>query len=126
MISYIKGTIDLPLTLSADRTSIVKWWVDASYATRKNMRSQTGGTMSLGKGSIHSMSRKQKLNTTSSTEAELGAADDVMPQIIWKRYFLQGQGVEVSHNFLHQDNQSAILLEKMVPVQARNVLDTLT
>jgi hypothetical protein len=39
MISYIKGTIDLPLTLSASGTSIVKWWVDASYATRKNMRS---------------------------------------------------------------------------------------
>ena len=112
MISYIKGTIDLPLKLSADRTSIVKWWVDASYATRKDMRSQTGGTMSLGKGSIYSMSQKQKLNMTSSTKAELVAADDVMPQIIWTRYFLQGQGVKVSHNVLHQDNQSAILLEK--------------
>ena len=68
--------------------------------------------MSLGKESVFSMSRKQRLNTTSSTEAELVATDNVMPQIIWTRYFLQGQGIKVSQNVLRQDNQSAILLEK--------------
>jgi hypothetical protein len=86
MISYIKGTIDLPLILSADGTRIVKWWVDASYAMQHEMKSKTGGTMSMGKGSVFSMSQKQRLNTTRSTEAELVAADDVMPQIIWTRW----------------------------------------
>jgi hypothetical protein len=69
-------------------------------------------TMTMGVGSIHNVPRKQKLNTTSSTEAEVVAAEDVMPQVIWTRYFLIEQGVEVSHNILYQDNQSAMLLER--------------
>jgi hypothetical protein len=35
MISYIKGTINLPLRLSVDGSRVVKWWVDAWHATRK-------------------------------------------------------------------------------------------
>ena len=35
------------------------------------MRSHTGATMTLGKGIPFSISRKQKINTRSSTEAEL-------------------------------------------------------
>ena len=56
------------------------------------------------------MSRKQKLNTKSSTEAELVGIDDVMPQILWTRYFLMGQGFNVTDNILYQDNQSTIKL----------------
>ena len=32
MIRYLNGSPDLPLTLKADSTNIVKWWVDGSYA----------------------------------------------------------------------------------------------
>lgn len=77
------------------------------------MRSHTGGTLSLGKGSLYSASTLQKINTKSSTEAEeLVAVDDVMPLILWTRYFLQAQGYDVRENKVFQDNQSAILLEK--------------
>ena len=41
--------------------------------------------MSLGKGSIYSTSIRQKLNTKSSTEAELVGVSDVMPQILGTR-----------------------------------------
>ena len=58
------------------------------------------------------MSTKQKLNTRSLTEAELVAAHDALGQIIWTQIFLSAQGYDVSGNQLHQDNQSAILLEK--------------
>jgi hypothetical protein len=112
MVSYIKGSIDLTLHLSINNTQVIKWWVDASFATRDKMRSQSGATMSLGGGSMYSMSRKQYLNTTSSTEAELVGVSDAMSQIIWTRHFLMAQGVKVSHNILMQDNRSAILLER--------------
>ena len=112
LICYIKGTIELPLIMTTDGSRVVKWWVDASFGTRKDMRSQTGAVMSMGTGSLYSTSRKQKLNTTSSTEAELVAVNDVMPQIIWTRQFLLSQGAKVTHNILYQDNQSAMLLEK--------------
>ena len=68
--------------------------------------------MFLGKGAIYSTSTRQKLNTKSSTEAELVGVNDVMPQTLWTRYFMEVQGYEVHDNIVYQDNQSAILLEK--------------
>jgi hypothetical protein len=83
----LRGSIDLLLTLEADDVRIIKWWVDASYAVHPDMKSHTGGTMSMGKGSIYSASKTQRLNTKSSTEAELVGVDDVSAQILWTRYF---------------------------------------
>jgi hypothetical protein len=57
------------------------------------------------------LSRKQKLNTRSSTEAELVGADDAVTMILWTRLFLEEQGYNVGKNILFQDNKSAILLE---------------
>jgi hypothetical protein len=67
--------------------------------------------MSLGKGLITGVSKKQKINTRSSTEAELVGADDMLPQIMWKRYFIEAQGFNVDKSILYQDNLSAMLLE---------------
>jgi hypothetical protein len=102
----------MALTLEGDDARIVKWWVDSSFAVHPDMKSHTGGTLSLGKGSVYSTSTQQKLNTKSSTEAELVGVDDVMPLILWTRYFLDAQGYGVNENTVFQDNQSAILLEK--------------
>jgi hypothetical protein len=90
---------------------VIKWWVDASFATQDNCRGHTGATMSLGKGSVIGMSKKQKINTHSSMEYELVGADDAIPQMTWTRYFLEGQGYNVEECILHQDNMSAMLLE---------------
>jgi len=89
---------------------MIKWWVDASNAVHPNMRSHTGATMTLGKGSPYSISSKQKINTVSSTEAELVGISDVMKLIIWTRLFIESQGYSVTDNVLYQDNQSTILL----------------
>ena len=101
----------MSLQLQADDLTVVKWWVDGSYAVHNDMKSHTGGTMTLGRGSVYSTSVRQKLNTKSSTEAELVGVADVMPQILWTRYFLQSQGYEMVPSIVYQDNQSAILLE---------------
>ena len=70
--------------------------------------------MSLRRGATYSTPKKQKpLNTVSSTEAKLVAVNDVMPQLLWTRYFLEEQGYEIQDNLLYQDNQSAIFLEKI-------------
>ena len=84
----MRDTTEMPLTLRARGTNIVKWWVDRSYAVHPDMRSQTGGTMSLGKGAIISTSIKQKMNKKSLTETESIAADNLMPYILWTNYFL--------------------------------------
>ena len=111
MIDYLRSTLEPPLTLEASNTNIAKWWVDGSYGVHPDCKSQTGGTQSLGKGSIISSSTKQKLNTRSSTETELVAADDLMPQLCWTNYFLDAQDYEIAATVMFQDNQSAILLK---------------
>ena len=112
LMQYLYGTKDLPLILGADGTGIIKWFVDASFAVHPNMRSHTGGAVTLGRGCPIVTSTKQKLNTRSSTESELVGVDDLMPSILWTRKFLKAQGYDVSENILYQDNKSSILLEK--------------
>jgi hypothetical protein len=112
LMKYLGGTRELPLILGSDGTGVVKWYVDASFAVHPNMRGHTGGAVTLGRGCPIVTSTKQKLNTRSSTESELVGVDDLMPSILWTRYFLKAQGYQVDENILYQDNKSSILLEK--------------
>jgi hypothetical protein len=45
----------------------------------------------MGKGAVSSYSRKVKLNTRSSTKAELVVADMYMPEMLWSLYFIERQ-----------------------------------
>ena len=109
VMRYLRVTARLPLTLEADSLQVIKWWINGAYATHANMRSHTGGMLSLGKGAVYGASTPQK-NTRSSTEAELVGVDDCMPQILWTRYFLEAQGYQIQDSVVYQDNQSAMLL----------------
>jgi KUP system potassium uptake protein len=86
--------------------------VDASYAVHDDMKSHTGGAISFGRGTIMTKSSKQKLNTKSSTEAELVGASDYLPSSIWCKKFLEHQGYRIEQNIFNQDNQSAIRFER--------------
>ena len=76
------------------------------------MKSHTGGATSLGCGAIMCKSMKQKLNSKSSTEAEVVGSSDYLPNTVWARMFLAKQGYKLTENIFYQDNQSAIQLEK--------------
>ena len=74
------------------------------------MKSHTGGSMSLGRGSIVDTSQKQKLNMRSSTEAELVGCDDVVTRMQWAQLFISSQGYDCS-TVLHQDNEAEMRLD---------------
>ncbi len=112
MLKYLHGTVYLSLTLDASQMALVRWWVDASFAVHPDYRSHTGAVLSLGKGGVTSISRKQRLNTKSSMEAEVVGVDDASSQILWTNYFIKAQGYKIDEMLVYQDNQSAILLEK--------------
>jgi hypothetical protein len=101
MIRYLRGSLELPLILSADGTSSIKWWVDGSHGVHYDMRGHTGGMASLGKGALMPTSIRQKINTRSSTETELVGADDMMPQIMWTNYFMNAQGYGLIQTILY-------------------------
>jgi hypothetical protein len=101
----------MPLILRVESLNIIKWWVDASFATHGDCKGHTGATMSLGRGSITGESKKQNINTRSSTESEIVGVDDISPQMLWTRYFVKAQGYKVEESILNQDNLSAMILE---------------
>ena len=66
-MEYIQGTIGLPLILSIYKSGKIKWYVDEAFAVHKDMRSHTGGFMTIVTGGAYVKSSKQNLNTKSST-----------------------------------------------------------
>ena len=90
---------------------VVKWFIDASFAVHPDFKSHSGSVMTLGTGAIQAASKKQQLNTRSSTESEVVGVDDMITQVLWTKLFLLDQGYEVEKNIIYQDNKSSILLE---------------
>ena len=112
LIKYLHSTKKWHKTLKADSLRIIKHYVDASFAVHPDFRSHTGSMMTMGDGAMLVKSNKQKLNSRSSTEAELIGVDDAMTMILWTKLFMEAQGYKVEENIIYQDNRSAILLEK--------------
>ena len=108
VLQYLRGTIDLKLTLGADNILKSKTWVDVSYGVHEDCRSHTGGAMSWGWGVLLTKCQKQKLNTKSSTEGEIVGVSDYLPNVIWTRMFLAEQGYILEENIVYQDNMSSM------------------
>ena len=110
VLRYLNGTRDLNINLGIQGDVQVKSYIDASYAVHHDMRSHTGGVLTLGRGPIHCRSTRQKLMTKSSTEAELVGLSDGLSQASWLRNFLICQGYPPLPIVQFQDNLSTITL----------------
>ena len=112
VLKYLNGTKYLKLRLTVDNLAMLKWYVDGSHNVHWDCKGHGGAVFSLGRGATSSYSRKLKLNTRSSTETELVAADMFMPEMLWSLHFIQAQGYEAECVGLYQDNISTQLLIK--------------
>ena len=108
----MNGSLDDFLTIGADNLTNMNTWIDASYAIHSDMKSHTGGAISLGRRAVMSKLSKQKLNTKSSTEAKVVGASNYVPNSLWAGQFLEYQGYPLKNNVMHQDNQSAMKMER--------------
>ena len=61
-------------------------------------KSHTRSCLSFGRGCPMNISSKQKINTQSSTEAELVAINDAMALVLWCQLFIMGQGFKIQDN----------------------------
>ena len=82
LLCYLRTIKNLFLTLEADNLNDATWWAYDAFAVHPDYKSHTGGLLSYGKGAIQTMSRKQKLNTKSSTQAELVGPDDILSSLL--------------------------------------------
>ena len=122
IISYLKETVHLSLVVGADDSGRLTWNSDASFTVHLDCKSHTGACLTLGHGSIISIPTKQKINTKSSTKAELVGVDDAMTFVMWMNHFFESQVRSVDTNSplkplgldvtIGQDNTTAIQLEK--------------
>ena len=112
VLSFLKGTIEDVLTLEADDSNTLTWYIDAAFAVHADMKSHTGSIFTMGKGAITGGSTKQKVNSRSTTESELVAVDDRLSKVLWTKRFLEWQDFKVKLNIVYQDNTSTMKLEE--------------
>ena len=112
LMSFLKATQDDVAILEADDSQSTEWWINAAFAVYPDYKSHTGAVFSLGKGAIASISTKQKVNSRSSTEAELIGIDDVISKVLWSRRFIEAQGFPLESSTVYRDNTSSMKLEE--------------
>jgi hypothetical protein len=89
LLGYLKGRINMPLILSADNLTPLRWWVNTVYAVHHDCKGHTSAGMSFGQGMALSYLWKQKIMTKSLTKAELVGVDNSLGYILWACYFMQ-------------------------------------
>jgi hypothetical protein len=112
LIKYIRQTKHACLVLRGNYPLCFAAYIDASYGVHPDAKSHSGLVLTLGGGSIFARSVKQKINTKSSTEAELVAVSDQCSMVIHARSFLCAQGSSPSPIPVYQDNMSTLNLIK--------------
>ena len=121
---YMAHTSSLTLTLGYTGPPVISIYIDAPFGVHQDKKSHTGVMPTLGAGAFYTKSTTQRINTTSSCEAELVALAKGLQQSIWARMFLPAQGITMPLIKILQDNESTIkLLEKGRPTaeQTRHI-----
>ena len=93
---------------------------DASFAVHQDLKGHTGFTIHVSEDNapFYVISKKQKLNTLSSTESELVALSDAASHVLAVKEFLESIGIKQQAVPIEQDNTSAILLCNRGPGKA--------
>ena len=111
VLDFVKKMKTDERTIGAKTLSQIWNFIDASHAVHENMRSHTGGIMSMDLVLIHGKSCSQTLKTKSLTVSELVGVSEYLPYNVWFCNFMGEQGYPIKENILYQDNKSAIFME---------------
>jgi hypothetical protein len=112
MMNFLKKSKENIPVMSANDTCSIYWHLDAAFAVHIDMKSHTGGSMTLRAGTITLISTKQKINTQSSTESEIVGLNDGVSEIHWSKLFIEEQGYPVKACIIYHDNTSLMKLEE--------------
>ena len=108
ILSYLAHTRDRKLSFKYGGQVTMEAYIDASFGGHADCRSRTGVMLLMSGGCVGAWSAKQKLNTKSSTEAEIVGLSDGLSHVIWARELLLAQGYVLPPTKIHQDNQGVI------------------
>lgn len=110
VLRYIKGTVSQGIFFSAKSSLQLKGFADADWgAFPDTRRSVSGYCIFLGDSLISWKSKKQKIASSSSAEAEYRSMAMATRQIVWLRYLLQDFHIDQSKpSVMFCDNTAAI------------------
>jgi hypothetical protein len=111
ILGYLKMTRNRARIISpnGDLSRLVAY-ADASFASHADGKGHTGLVIKWGATTLGTISRKQKIATKSSTEAELVGLTDVMCEVERAHEYMEEQGVKLDVPIVYQDNMSTITL----------------
>ena len=97
-VRYIRATVDMPLTIEAINSSLMRWWINAACGVHPDMKIHSIGMVSLGKGAMHSNLSKQTPNARISTEAEIVGVGDPISSFLWSIQLMNTQEYIIEEN----------------------------
>uniref|UniRef100_A0A1J3DVK1 Retrovirus-related Pol polyprotein from transposon TNT 1-94 n=2 Tax=Noccaea caerulescens TaxID=107243 RepID=A0A1J3DVK1_NOCCA len=110
ILRYIRGTSDQGIWMGCNGSTDLVGYCDADYAgDRGDRRSTTGYCTFIGGNLVTWKSKKQKVVSCSSCEAEYRAMRRLTTELMWLKMLLKDLGVETTKPItMHCDNQAAI------------------
>ena len=113
VIQYVNGTKAFGLTLTCRGPLRIVGFIDAAFGCHEDGKSHSGAIIQLCGCCVMAISRKQKIVSKSSTEAELIALSDLCSIVELCNEFVRDQGYGDSEvPLIWQDNQSTISMVK--------------
>ena len=109
LLQYLNETKELGLTFRKGSTKI-KAYADAAHLVHPDCRGHSGAVIQMGNNSIHCESKKQRVVSQSSTEAELIALNSCLNSVLWIRNMLEELGFKQNKTKIYQDNISCITI----------------
>ena len=121
IIRYLKGTMDCGLFYSSSGSLSMHGFSDADWGTcAYSSRSLTGYCVFLGDSLISWKTKKQKVVSKSSTEAEYRSMSQTTSELVWIEALLNDLCVQVPQPIhLHCDNKSAQYIAEHTVFQER-------
>ena len=111
VMGYLSATKDKKLLLTSERDLRVIAHIDAAFGTHSDGKSHSGAAIFIGDACVLAVSKKQKIVTKDSTEAELVALSDLISTVEQCDEFMREQGMkDMKIPLILQDNMSTISL----------------
>lgn len=108
---YIAGTLSKSITFERDSEAKLECYSDADFGgCVKSGRSTTGVVIMYAGGAISWLSQRQSMVATSTTEAEIVAANEAAKEIIWLSRLFEGISKLKEIPVLQVDNSAAVRL----------------
>ncbi|KAL1203338.1 Retrovirus-related Pol polyprotein from transposon TNT 1-94 [Cardamine amara subsp. amara] len=110
ILRYLKGTPGKGIWMGRNNATDIVGYCDADWAGDKSDRKSTTGYCTFVGGNLVTWrSKKQKVVSRSSAEAEYRAMANTTGELVWIKAFLKDLGIKSSAPItLHCDNQAAI------------------